>query len=292
MKYNPTEWNALIQQLRAAGNRRPWIENCEPLSESPQIRLLFTWGIFNPFGPTISSFALVRPTNRTPWVLYYRMSHPNCRSDVACGLIKSANDTDKIAQLCRPVFAEGTPTGTVLEICPPTFVLQPRPKVLPAQTVASLFKTSLQKSDHANLAADIESFRRFWLDPWKREEGAVEQCLVNMFNPNPPSDSSAQAQAEKFTPAQFSVWWNIVTSPQHVRVELEAVEKAWRQDRARFAEIRCPATWIGEVYGFHVGPLYEPLLRRRTKTSRRDGRHASFGKKGDAETDGGVPRKG
>lgn len=267
MKYTATEWDTLIRQLRAAGNRRAWIENCQPLSESPQIRLLFTWGIFNPFGPTISSFALVRPENRTPWVLYYRMSHPTCRSDIACGLVKSANDAARIARLCQPVFAEGTPTGTLLEICPPTFVLQPARKILGAAIVASFLETSLQKSEHADLAAHIKSFRRHWLAPWEREEDAIEQCMANLFNPDHQIASPARTPAGKFTTRQFRVWWKMVTCREHVRAELEAVEKAWQRKRNVASDPADPVTWIGEVYAFHVGPLYEPLVRRRTKRS-------------------------
>ncbi|MCX7868261.1 MAG: hypothetical protein N2438_14265 [Limisphaera sp.] len=258
MKDTAKGWKELIRELEASGGQRAWVEECEPLSRSPQIRILFTWGIFNPFGPTLSSLALVRPNCRSPWVLYYRMSHPTCRSDVACGLVNSVDDAE-IEQLCRPLFTEGTPLGTPLEVCLPTLVLLPARKILSPEVIASFFEATLQKGSERDLAGKIKAYLNFWLDPWKRADASVRQCFANLFSGSGATASGPRTPA-KYTSAEFFVWWKIVTYPEHVRAELEAVQAAWCPDKGWFPAIFDPVTWIGEVYDFHV-TLARPARR-------------------------------
>src|SRR5690349_10694458 len=75
------QWADLPESLQDAQSssshgKRLVVEGCEFLEAAPKIDRLLTWGILNPFGPTVESLCLATDPSETWEVLFGKMSNP------------------------------------------------------------------------------------------------------------------------------------------------------------------------------------------------------------------------
>src|SRR5438067_8050189 len=76
------QWTRLFESLQDLRSLHPQqgerlaVEGCEFLEAAPKIDRLLTWGILNPFGPTIESLCVAIDPTETREVLFVKMSNP------------------------------------------------------------------------------------------------------------------------------------------------------------------------------------------------------------------------
>lgn len=220
-------WAMLLECLQA--NRHTenasGIEDCEFLEEEPKIDRLLTWGILNPFGPTVNSLCLVAdPTGKTD-VIFVNMSNPFTQTTVACGAIPAGGSQDEVIdgviKAISPVAGE---SPAVLQHAP-TFVIPSDGRIQAFQGFSLVYRALIVGSK-VDLSSEIDRLKSFWLNPWQRIPSPAEifAAASEILASKPRKADSAWWENRKKV---FGEWWALVTDPDHVIAEWHAITEAW-----------------------------------------------------------------
>jgi hypothetical protein len=202
-------WSKLLDELKQQDRALEGIGDCEFLERGGKIQRLLTWGILNPFGPTVNSLCLAAAPTGENGVLFAKMSNPFANSTVAYG----AFGDDSHGGLVQPVMtATASITGATLVI----------PATQGAGKQLDMFAVVWRQMNAGNapdLSSESHRLRQFWLDPWSRLP-SMEEMLKSRSCP--PS-----RERREISKALFAEWWALVTHPQHVICEWRAIIEAW-----------------------------------------------------------------
>jgi hypothetical protein len=196
---------------------------------------LMGWGIFNPFGPTVSYLALIEVPDRDEQLLLQRMQHPMTEDAVVVGLLPTAlaaSATGLLPTLHRLFGANGTPEHPLVGGSLPTHVVLPPGSPLVVDQVKELFwLVASRVSDGADLDAATAELLRHKGSPWERTSQAVRAALERVGHTrakeNEPGSNQDPVASARPSREQFARWWAAATDPEHVRSELEALPSAW-----------------------------------------------------------------
>jgi hypothetical protein len=199
--------------------------------ESRQGKLLFSWAIFNPFGPTWSCLGLMDTEDPGLKCMFYRMLNPFAQES---WLVGATRDDDcasipvvggMIHQLFeRGGFTDSSGMSVVLIGGGPPDLLQVEWR---EEEFATAMRQALRSSPelrHINIARTIRTTREFAGRPWDRARAQVDDAFASTT----PSDSSPPSvQEAEVTDAVMNEWLALVTSAEHWTNELINFPAAW-----------------------------------------------------------------
>jgi hypothetical protein len=127
----------------------------------------------------------------------------------------------------------------------PTFVIPSTGGITQHLDAFAIVFRNLSAAEDIDLASETDRLKRFWLDPWARLP-SFEEILAFAR-----SQRSAQS---KMSNTLFSEWWPLVTNPEHIEAEWQAIVEALEgaiefQGESPMAKIATP---VAEGLAFHT----------------------------------------
>jgi hypothetical protein len=236
---------------RAGGLLDEPLSGLKELLDSDDLILsrLLVWGIFNPFGPTIGALSSFR-LDSDEFVLTLQIDNPFAEEGSVLGLVPGEESAVPLSVLER-LFGSAGPEGHPLFASLPSHLIHndnmPEDMGTNAPTLGAeecrelmwIATTALGVTDR-ELQHTVELLRQFPLDPWGRAGRERDEALtspetvrlleaIRRLNAGLPADE-APVEAEDEPAAErstFDEWFDLVTDPEHVRVETREMPVAW-----------------------------------------------------------------
>lgn len=194
-------------------------------------RILLSWSIFNPYGPTWSCLGLIPTEDPAVQYLFYRMLNPfaqesgivgvakgdDCRSGTALGemvaMLFSRESVDVIGGGTIEVIGGGAPDLVQVLWDEPQFYQLARRAICSAPRLREL-----------DLTRDVRELQEFRGRPWDRASAQMHAAAARI-------DKDGQAslpEREGWTKdATIDQWWEAVTNPEHWAAMLYNFPAAW-----------------------------------------------------------------
>jgi hypothetical protein len=187
----------------------------------PRTLPLLTWGIFNPFGPTVVRIELAPLPDHGEYLVVRCQDHPFTPEVSIFGTVpdKAILTPGRLLQILKPLFeANGVGEHILIgEALPSHVVLSPR-DLLPPHEVETLYRLLAARTDGTDTTREVELLRRFAGRPWERVSESLKELAqrrpTDTQVPRPPTES------------EFELWWKAVTDTGHVQAELQQMEAA------------------------------------------------------------------
>lgn len=195
----------------------------EPLNGVPDndITPVFGWGIFNPFGPTVTTLDLRRLPAEGGRLLQLTMRNPFVSRDTGYAIFPEApvvNRDTLDEALTELVTQNGSADYPLIAGDLPTHILlSPQSPISPGQ-IRELFFAMTRFTSPMDLAAVIARYREFAGKPWDRASAELRSA----FHP--------RGAAPAWPPERglWDEWWTRVTDPAHVQSEIDQMRAAWQ----------------------------------------------------------------
>ncbi len=231
---------------------RPWTFPLEVLHDAPENPVhLLSWGIFNPFGPTLAGLSAI-PLSSEEALLIYDMHNPFQTWASVLGLTRMTEEGVPSKAL-EVLFGRGGPGDHPLFLDLPTHLIhaenvpEGRPTGIAemgpdlARELMWIATRALEVPENELrwLADSLETFRR---DPWGWAHASLDKAFADpqiirtieritgrtvppLTSRSPgPAATAVEGPAERST---FDRWFDAVTHPEHVRSEVEEIPAAW-----------------------------------------------------------------
>lgn len=210
------------QRLNAVGYLLVPPRIVEPLNNVPDkdITPVFGWGIFNPFGPTVTTLDLRRLPAGGGLLLQLAMRNPFASRDTGYAIFPEppvVNRDGLDEALTELVRHNGSADYPLLTGSLPTHILlSPESPIAPGE-IRELFFAMTRFASPTDLGVVIGRYRKFAGKPWDR----VSAELRSAFH--------ASAATPTWPPERglWNEWWTVVTDPGHVRSEIDQMKAAW-----------------------------------------------------------------
>jgi hypothetical protein len=204
---------------------------------------LVRWGIFNPNGPTMDSVFLIRPVGAKESLIVHIMSSPF--AGIECSVrgwhpeVINAGILEQTLTNIGKAQAGARPGNDhPLLLYPPSVVQLLPSSPLPRESLKRVFKGFLLGCDAVGIDQRCQEMRRHWCSPWERVR-VLWDALAEMVDRLPP-DTTDSERLEKtialtdelsgdkpMDDSDFEEWWALVTSDDHVAIELGLMSQAW-----------------------------------------------------------------
>jgi hypothetical protein len=145
------------------------IENCGYLDKQLSHRLLFAWGIFNPYGPTWSSLTLATIPDKRLSLIYLKISNPFSIKSYVHGWVQEPAESKTLMPLLLSMFSEPG-KGQILK-CAPTFIVCCSDYIANLDYIPTLMFRAFTLAGVKGLDEECEIMRKYWLKPWERTHG-------------------------------------------------------------------------------------------------------------------------
>jgi len=218
------------------------ISNCDFLEDARVIERILTWGILNPFGPTVNSLCLTADPTEEIELIFVKMSNPFAQSTTAYGQIPAG------AHLAANAFspaARSRITAPIIRYVP-TFVIPPSTKRIDEIDVFTFVSSELVALPQVDLATEIKRLREHWLDPWARIP-SPEDVFTGAFMTERPNATSDPLHLLK----TCWEWWKLVTDGHHIAAEWRAIVEAWEGAIGLQRGQKLDALSVSEGLAFH-----------------------------------------
>jgi hypothetical protein len=267
------------------------IENCGYLDKQLSHRLLFAWGIFNPYGPTWSSLTLATIPDKRLSLIYLKISNPFSIKSYVHGWVQEPAESKTLMPLLLSMFSEPG-KGQILK-CAPTFIVCCSDYIANLDYIPTLMFRAFTLAGVKGLDEECEIMRKYWLKPWERTQG-VGDLLMSFIKQHsldaPKTDQDLSALMESFvkfsdekkdnlsplTQKSFLSWFSLVTDPDHVMEECKQMCVAWQGAIDQVGK-QLPSTTVEEGLIFHwnlliaertdEGPIDSPSAIGGSKTT-------------------------
>jgi hypothetical protein len=223
---------ALLGQARAETQgdcRRP----CTPFPAAPfldaakEIVPLLSCGIFNPFGPTLETILLARPTAEADWLVVDVQSNPFAPTEMTGrGWQPAAVDPAQLGALLAAVEAAHTGEAGFL-LTQSTYVVVPPGAQVGAAAWKEVFRRALIREGVTWPRAVCRSIRANWCKPWDRAQAELTAALGAKAKGRRPIPKSRESDAP-MTAAEFEDWWQLIAHPDHIAHEVKELPAAWQ----------------------------------------------------------------
>jgi hypothetical protein len=171
---------------------------------------LVTYGIVNPYGPTLMGFGIIVHEEEDFTELAYYSLNPFQQEVLALGVFNVGVDPAEIIKASLGYF--GISVGGT-----PTLVLPPQ--LLPDGEIKSFFRVLLAQVD--DVLGTIELCRQFIGNPWDRVSEETKRATDTLVGNN------GGKAPRKHTDADVDELLDIIWSEQHFMEELKAFGFAW-----------------------------------------------------------------
>ena len=189
---------------------------------------LFAWGIFNPYGPTLSVISLLNHDESEAALVHHRMLNPFSQLSGVVAVLDSDSEAEERDELLTKVCAQNEIGDSCLIGGLPSFVLFGKTSGT-VELCLSCFESHVAKNDRMrDVIEDLARFRKFPGNPWDRATGDQERVFSRILaerTESPlPDDSNA---AVEFDAEQFGEWAECLVSDEHRLPEMKGFILAW-----------------------------------------------------------------
>jgi hypothetical protein len=200
------------------------IDGCDEIGSAPDFIPLCAWGIFNPFGPTMTSVTLVSVPGGGEKLIFLRILHPMTPSAVVYGLLPPdvINDEEKLLSTLHTLFESNGSPECPLILGLPTHVIDIPGSPISQNQVKELLFLASQSAELGDIEKSCESLAMYKVDPWGRTSAEFKRALREAGK-----QTHAGENATPISRQQFERWWTLVTDPEHVQSEASQMRKAW-----------------------------------------------------------------
>jgi hypothetical protein len=190
--------------------------------EGKNVRLL-SWASLAPWGPSIFDLTLLPVETRDVFLLGTVRQHPLDRVFAIVGVLPRAvaRDLDAVTLVAERLIADdGIPGHVLWPHALPTNVALHRALLPDLQVRELVFSLVRRRYDASLVRQAVADHRAHWLDPWARAEAQIRRTAEGR---------GAHRLIRRGEPDRdlLMEWWQIVTNPDHIRVEAGELEPAW-----------------------------------------------------------------
>jgi hypothetical protein len=190
---------------------------------------LFAWGIFNPYGPTLSMISLLNHDESEVALVHHRMLNPFLQESEVVAVVDSGASIEDSTECLMQLFAENTMGETCLIGALPTFLLFGKAEDTVQLCVDCLHSHITANNRTAEMLDNLETFQKFKANPWDRATNEQKRALQQMLaektgNPVPLARQASVA----YDPDQFLSWAKLLWSDEHALPEKRGFLEAWK----------------------------------------------------------------
>jgi hypothetical protein len=236
---------------------------------------LFAWGVFNPYGPTLSFLGTVPSDTGGTDLLWFRTLNPFHQAGWLIGTL--AGDDRAGAGLARHlvqvmngnVVAAASGELVRLQTCPPDWVMWISDDPAVNKAVCWCISGSPEVAE-ADLAGRIAQILRHWRRPWDRAAEERDRAWA----PVREAVRTGAGPRDHATRSLLEAWWRLISRRDHMVPELVAFPEAWvgairfqadagNEALARSAYPMAQVEWFADQVGM---PIFRQI-RERALTS-------------------------
>lgn len=220
---------------------------------------LVLWGIFNPYGPTLSSLSLLHTADEEIDLLLYRMLNPFRQDSVVVATVVGSPE-QKHAAARR--YAEGAfrsnilsaPDGETLELvtCLQSFVFSVWDENASDDLLPTVFVSSPGILGDHDMPRWFEDISEYPADPWGRA-GKYRDALFRAWIAIQKGETLPDPEVVELPLAErlelARKWWEHVRSPKHWIIEMMQIPVAWSGAISEYRRNN-PEASLGEPYTF------------------------------------------
>lgn len=205
------------------------------LATAPEsdVTQIISFGIFNPYGPTMFSVDLIRVADTGESLIVSTMLNPFQSTATAYALLPASSSEDPVALgrcLTQIGQRNGHPDAPILLESAPTYVLFPRDSILTVDLLRQFAVGLLEAAGVEGIGETAKRLAKFKGRPWDR---ATEEMVsaARSYVRSRTAESGGASPAPANTPADYERWWRIASDLEHVRVEMGQMQVAWQGAR-------------------------------------------------------------
>lgn len=198
------------------------IPHSEAAAQAIRFTPLAAWGIFNPFGPTVTSLFLIEVPTSQEQLLFLRMLHPFSPFAVIYGLLPKqvAQDEGQLRKTLQRLFEINGSKEYPLMNDLPSLIKEIKESPISVTVLKELFFHVAVSLRGQNLGETCDLLKKFKGDPWGRAKLEFSSALKR--------ERPRQAGIlNTVTRPQYEEWWSLVTDPAHVAIEEKELRRAW-----------------------------------------------------------------
>ena len=175
---------------------------------------LLSWGIFNPFGPTLNIIGISKDDNKKCELIWFRNFNPFSQGYWLLAQCDNEYEMNML-ELMEDIFNQNGNNECVIYKTVPTFILHWSELHLPLDDFPSLFWIIYQHTK-VDLQTNIKNIKKTMNKPWDRATIELKSALKN-------------TEQEEIIPDQnvFTEWLDIILSSEYTGKELSAFIEAW-----------------------------------------------------------------
>ncbi len=142
---------------------------------------LVSWGIFNPFGPTMSSLVLVNSPETKEYFIFRHWNNPTSQAREIFGLIPEAVFKNKswLVIILDQLFVQ---FNSEILGDPPTYVKFYRNAPIDQKDIKGMFFQALKTLDHEEFKRTCNLLETFQGDPWQRASAELKGAMETIFS--------------------------------------------------------------------------------------------------------------
>ncbi len=189
---------------------------------------LFAWGIFNPYGPTLSVLSLLNHDESDATLLHYRMLNPFSQKSSVLAVLDRGISSENLNDSIEDLFVYNQLGDCCLVGSLPSFLLFGATQDT-AKLALSCFQVHVENNDcMADVRDSLDSFRRFPGNPWDRATGDQKRAFRAIVAEKTGSPVNVDSNASvEFDGDQFVAWVECLMSDEHRLPEMQGFIQAW-----------------------------------------------------------------
>jgi len=214
---------AMKAALKATRIQSPPLKIDSWMLDPPVLQPLMLYGIFNPFGPTLSSLSLIGLPDAEKRLIAFAMLNPFSQEYAAFGAVRGdpaqpnwvTTQPDLVAtcqSICR---ANGSGDIHMIAGAPTFIVLTPG---LDVGSTLVLYRALLSNAD--DLGTTVDSIRRHPNDPWERARQSMTSMLQEAVGKQKEDTRSSMVSIDEYLA--------VVASKSHWSIEIPEFIAAWQ----------------------------------------------------------------
>jgi|TARA_B100000315_G_C14567521_1_gene583738 hypothetical protein len=180
-------------------------------------KALLCWGIFNPFGPTISFLGIAEDPDEKSELLFFRMFNPFAQENYIVGSCDWDFDLD-IGQLLEDVFEQNGNDDFVVISSLPTFIIPLDDSI--SNIIQQLFWIAYNEIEE-NLRESIDLINNNIDSPWDRATASLKKGVTSFKNKDKEIINFTANEDE------FFEWFDLIQSKEYFKSELTNFIPAW-----------------------------------------------------------------
>jgi hypothetical protein len=196
-------------------------QSCEPTE-------LFAWGIFNPYGPTLSILSLLNHDESDASLVHNRMLNPFSRTSQVVAVVDKGISPEALTEFLADAFAQNEIGESCLVGGLPSFLLFGKTQDTIDLCFMCFQSHVVENGRMPEILGDLGSYRKHQGNPWDRATGDQERALRRIVAEKDGGSVPAAPNASvEFDSDQFIAWTEYILSDEHRLPEMQGFVQAW-----------------------------------------------------------------